>query len=338
MCDGVIEEIDSTPKIIISASQSTISIYSNETTELIYIIKDCMVPGRDINPFCLGKRLIAYGPEKIDMNQQSLGQHETCGTRSYTATMLSAAKTLGKGLSYLGETVGKMAGNNPRNYRANRDDEQKIKGHRGIVTILDIELLLEQKTQPIQDSTVAHWVGHPQPLGAAAFNNSGSLIVTTDITGRDFHVFAINIHPLTSADSSVHHLYTLRRGDTTAQIHNFSFSNDSRYLAAVTRRGTTHVFPINPYGGAATVRTHCSLRVTNERSLFQISADLKGTGHITRNQPRLPPFPTPTLVLPSVQIKQVPPPILTMSYWFILGCYAWLVTSWNSHRQHRRRK
>ena len=53
------------------------------------------------------------------------------------------------------------------------------------------------------------------------------------------------------------------------------------------------------------MRTHCSLRVTNERSLFQISADLKGTRHITRNQPRLPPFPTPTLVLPSVQIKQV---------------------------------
>ena len=91
-----------------------------------------------------------------------------------------------------------MAGNNPRNYRANRDDEQKIKGHRGIVTVLDIELLLEQKNQPIQDSIVAHWVGHLQPLGACAFNTSGSLIVTTDITGRDFHIFAINIHPLTS--------------------------------------------------------------------------------------------------------------------------------------------
>ena len=79
-----------------------------------------------------------------------------------------------------------------------------------------------------------------------------------------------------SADSSVHHLYTLQRGDTTAQIHNFCFSNDSRYLAAVTKRGTTHVFPINPYGGPATVRTHCSARVTNERSLFQISAGLRG--------------------------------------------------------------
>ena len=24
-----------------------------------------MVPGRDINPFCLGTRLLAYGPDKV---------------------------------------------------------------------------------------------------------------------------------------------------------------------------------------------------------------------------------------------------------------------------------
>ena len=135
------------------------------------------------------------------------------------------------------------------------------------------------------------------------------------------------------ADSSVHHLYTLQRGDTTAQIHNFCFSNDSRYLAAVTKRGTTHVFPINPYGqeyfflqlikavfsGPATVRTHCSTRVTNERSLFQISAGLRGGNNASgevrgsktgatepiRSHPRLPPFPMPTLVQPCVQVKQV---------------------------------
>ena len=88
-----------------------------------------------------------------------------------------------------------------------------------------------------------------------------------------------------------------------AQIHSFCFSNDSRYLAAVTRRGTTHVFPINPYGGAATVRTHCNARVTNQRSLFQISAGMDQL--VIRNQPRLPPFPNPTLVQPVVQIKQV---------------------------------
>lgn len=302
MCDGIIEEIEASDRIIIISSQSTISIYSNATTELIYIIKDCMVPGRDINPFCLGKRLIAYGPDKIDMGQQSLGGYLAAGQRSYTATMLSAAKTLGKGLSYLGETVGKMAGNNPRNYRATRDDEQKIKGHRGIVSVLDIELLIENKNAEIGKCIVAHWVGHPQPLGACAFNQNGGLLVTTDITGRDFHIFSINVHPLASSDSSVHHLYTLQRGDTTAQIHSFCFSNDSRFLAAVTRRGTTHVFPINPYGGAATVRTHCNPRVTNQRSLFQISAGMDQL--VIRNQPRLPPFPNPTVVQPVVQIKQ----------------------------------
>jgi len=310
MCDGVIEEIDATERIIVVSSQSTISLYSNATAEPIYTIKDCIVPGRDINPFCLGTRLLAYGPDKVDMGRQSLGGYLTAGQRSYTATMLSAAKTLGKGLSYLGESVSKMAGNNPRNYRA-QSDEHKIKGHRGIVSVLDLELLLEKR--PVNDCIVAHWVGHPAPLGACAFNPAGSLLVTTDITGRLFHIFQINVHPLASADSSVHHLYTLQRGDTTAQIHNFCFSNDSRYLAAVTKRGTTHVFPINPYGGTATVRTHCSARVTNERSLFQISAGLgqhrsggqpQSTDHSIRAHPRLPPFPNPTLVQPCVQVKQ----------------------------------
>ena len=129
------------------------------------------------------------------MGRQSLGGYLTAGQRSYTATMLSAAKTLGKGLSYLGESVSKMAGNNPRNYRA-QSDEHKIKGHRGIVSVLDIELLLEKR--PVNDCIVAHWVGHPAPLGACSFNPAGSLLVTTDITGRVFHIFTINVHPLSS--------------------------------------------------------------------------------------------------------------------------------------------
>ena len=234
----------------------------------------------------MGRQRYDFFCENSSFKSFSLGGYLQSGQRTYTATMLSAAKTLGKGLSYLGESVSKMAGNNPRNYRAQNDDH-KIKGHRGIVSVLDLELLLEKEgwlfvpkffncpikqtfqtfnyqpiKGPVNDCVVAHWVGHPAPLGACAFNPSGNLLVTTDITGRVFHIFTINVHPLSSglffcfaeisssnlADSSVHHLYTLQRGDTTAQIHNFCFSNDSRYLAAVTKRGTTHVFPINPYG------------------------------------------------------------------------------------------
>ena len=111
-----------------------------------------------------------------------------------------------------------MAGNHPRNVRTTRDDEQKIKGYRGIVSVVDIQLLIDDAEQPIKNAIVAHWVAHPQPVASCAFNPSGNLLVTADVSGRDFHVFSIHAHPLASADSAVHHLYTLQRGDTTAQV------------------------------------------------------------------------------------------------------------------------
>jgi hypothetical protein len=111
-----------------------------------------------------------------------------------------------------------MAGNQPRNFRSGRDDEQKVKSHRGIISIIDLQLLIDDKQQPIQNAIVAHWVAHPQPVAACAFNPSGNLIVTADISGREFHVFSTHIHPVSSADSAIHHLYTLQRGDTLAQV------------------------------------------------------------------------------------------------------------------------
>ena len=33
------------------------------------------------------------------------------------------------------------------------------------------------------------------------------------------------------------------------QVQDVSFSNDSRWCAVSTRNGTTHLFPISPYGG-----------------------------------------------------------------------------------------
>ena len=47
---------------------------------------------------------------------------------------------------------------------------------------------------------------------------SGSLLLTADILGNDFHVYHVLPHPICPSLSAVHHLYTLHRGDTTATV------------------------------------------------------------------------------------------------------------------------
>ena len=47
---------------------------------------------------------------------------------------------------------------------------------------------------------------------------SESLLVTADSLGHNFHVFRLMPHPVCSSLGSVHHLYTLHRGETTATV------------------------------------------------------------------------------------------------------------------------
>ncbi|KAG8545907.1 hypothetical protein GDO81_020153 [Engystomops pustulosus] len=101
------------------------------------------------------------------------------------------------------------------------------------------------------------------------------LLVTSDTLGHDFHVFQILTHPWSSSQSAVHHLYTLHRGETEAKVQDICFSHDCRWVVVSTLRGTSHVFPINPYGGQPCVRTHMSPRVVNRMSRFQKSAGLE---------------------------------------------------------------
>ena len=50
-----------------------------------------------------------------------------------------------------------------------------------------------------------------------------------------------------------------------------TFTNDSRWLAVSTKRGTTHLFALNPYGGGVNVRTHTKTHVVNKTTRHQRS-------------------------------------------------------------------
>jgi hypothetical protein len=59
------------------------------------------------------------------------------------------------------------------------------------------------------------------------------------------------------------HVYSLRRGRTSAVIQDMEVSQDGRWVAIGTRKGTVHVFPTNPYGGQPDLRSHMDTKIWN---------------------------------------------------------------------------
>lgn len=59
------------------------------------------------------------------------------------------------------------------------------------------------------------------------------------------------------------HVYSLRRGRTSAIIRQIEVSPDGRWVAVGTGKGTVHVFAINPYGGQPDLRSHMDTKIWN---------------------------------------------------------------------------
>ncbi|KOB74768.1 putative breast carcinoma amplified sequence, partial [Operophtera brumata] len=223
--------------------------------------------GTPINPLALGDRWLAYADKKLNQSKRSSGGCEGEGVSSYTATVLHAAKSLGKGLRGLGESVA-----------------HSLAGTRAPAPCPSPPALRADVSQP------------GVPVTALKFDASGMLLVTADRRGHDFHVFRINPHPSAPSLASVHHLYVLHRGDTTAKVQDIAISSDSRWAAISTLRGTTHIFAMSPYGGACGVRTHTHPRVVGDSS---------SAGAWFPN-PRLPPYPLPVVNAPLAQLRPTP--------------------------------
>ncbi|XP_041092447.1 breast carcinoma-amplified sequence 3 isoform X1 [Polyodon spathula] len=359
-------------QILVVVLQEKIAAFDSCTFTKKFFVTSCYPsPGPNLNPIALGSRWLAYAENKLIRCHQSRGG--ACGdnAQSYTATVISAAKTLKSGLTMVGKVVTQLAGTLP----AGAADEE-VTPHSsarrsphapGIVTIIDTQSVGEGQVVLVSEDSdgeglVAHFPAHDKPISCMAFNESGMLLVTADTLGHDFHVFQVLTHPWSSSQSAVHHLYTLHRGETEAKVQDICFSPDCRWVVISTLRGTSHVFPINPYGGQPCVRTHMSPRVVNRMSRFQKSAGLEeieqeltskqggrcspvpglsgspsgsplhaklssqDSNSNSMGNPRLSPLPSLTIVVPLAQIKQ-PMTLGTITkrtgpYLFGAGCFS----------------
>ncbi|KAH8273484.1 hypothetical protein KR018_004085 [Drosophila ironensis] len=335
-------DIQANRSAVVITFHERIAVFDARTLEDRLTITTCYPsPGINPNPIALGPRWLAYAEHKLLHSKRSGGGCDGEGVPSYTATVLNAAKSLGKGLRELGEQVaagltGTTAGSGASSKSSSFDSASGGPDAKqsGVVTIIDVKhpvkdyspttgtpLSATGGAQAGGDPIVAHFVAHSEALVAMEFDSSGMLLLTADRRGHDFHVFRVQPHPVGSSLAAVHHLYVLHRGDTSAKVQHIAFSLDSRWAAVSTLRGTTHVFPITPYGGAMGVRTHTSLHVVNKLSRFHRSAGLGADGRSSSpishsesttfvqslqpyHNPTLPPYPRPSVVQPLAQLRQ----------------------------------
>lgn len=82
----------------------------------------------------------------------------------------------------------------------------------------DLQVMVQEDSDGV--GLVAHFIAHANghPISTLAFDPSGILLLTADSLGHSFNVFKVMSHPLSCALGTVHHLYTLHRGDTTAKV------------------------------------------------------------------------------------------------------------------------
>ena len=69
--------------------------------------------------------------------------------------------------------------------------------------------------------------------------------------------------PSSSEEDAPWHVYSLRRGRTSAVIQDMQVSPDGRWVAVGTGKGTVHVFAVNPYGGQPDLRSHMDIKIWN---------------------------------------------------------------------------
>lgn len=333
-------------RVICVAFKEKVAVFSALNLRERFTLTSCYpCPGVHSNPLALHSRWLAYADKNLCPNRRSCGGLEGDGSQqSMAAWGINVGSRLASGVA---KVYSNIFSSSPKS----QIQGQQVEAERGIVTIVDtvtLQTISEDDNGSTtvtsgdlastrMDSVVAHFVAHNKAIVALKFDPSGSLLLTADKPGNTFNIFRIVAHSLGSSYAAVHHLYSLYRGDTPGSVQDISFAPDSRWVTVSTLRGTTHIFPICPYGGSVSVRTHTSHRVVNKLSRYHRSAGFQenhptpssgrsspnpnlgtspanksfdfppGTGgpfNLAYPCPHLPPYPQPTLIQPVAQLRQ----------------------------------
>lgn len=216
------------------------------------------------NPFALTSRFLAFcTPEIPETDEFGVGEQSA----SMAAVVEMAQKTGSSLLSLGGYGVKKVSdmvnGPVPGHAAAPAPADGTGDEAAGNVMIVDVR----------DGSKLCHFrAAHRTPLVALAFDSSGTMLATACAKGQEINVFHLGMVPPNPGSAiGVVHLYTCRRGVTTANIRSITFSIDSRWMAVTSDRSTTHLFPLLPRGGQPTPRTHVAATVLNA-SRFVISS------------------------------------------------------------------
>lgn len=283
--------IEANEHVVAVVLPDSVALFASSSLEPLTVISDCYVSaGPSLNPTAMSSRWLAYASaEPLAKNDLAGGVAQIPAPTNRIAAVVSMAQKTGSSLLTLsGKGVQRVSEllNGPAPGRAGPETVASVSSPApGMVRVEAGAVKVVDTCAPFR--TVAHFLAHHGlPLAQLAFDPTGLLLVTAGSEGQDFHVFSLATDGYTEAGSSrgtaeaapwklvPRHLYILRRGLTIASISHITFSFDSRWVAVTSSRGTTHVFPINPRGGAVTQRTHLSPRVLNA-STFEMSAGIR---------------------------------------------------------------
>ncbi|GAA5911452.1 uncharacterized protein JCM6883_005761 [Sporobolomyces salmoneus] len=140
---------------------------------------------------------------------------------------------------------------------------------------------------------ISHFRPYPLPLALVSFSPSSTSLLTASTPSHHFDIF--ELHPSnpignsallsvpSSSDSNsgkVWHRYRLQRGYTSARATSATWSDDGRFVAVGTGKGTAHVYAIQPMGGTPSLESHFDPKVKNLNDLPPLSVNLSSIARV----------------------------------------------------------